>query len=677
MSSQFKSLPIALLIFGSLPAFSSTTTELNKLVVTSSRLDSVELLPANITILDSVDIANSPANTLPELLAQQVGINTNSFSSHSNTASVGIRSSGSTATQNTLILLDGRRLNDIDLSSVNFAAIPIENIERIEIVRGSGSVLYGDGATGGIINIITKNPSDSSPHAMIKTTVGSFNHKEINGSATYSTDDFGLTANINSLKDDGYRDHNNFDLDSGQINLRVPTELGEVYFKLGGYTQQQQLPGERQIDLANNINQLITDPKGTNTPRNWADENTVFATLGYSHSFNATDSFIIDTNLRQKQQNSQFFTSYNSTFTATELDTWSITPRFNFTRDIYSLPANWTVGSDIYIYDYTSNRANLQQNQNTPIHKIDVDQKNVALYAQGIVTLNSLTSMTLGWRTQRVQQTARDNFNASAPGFSYGSKAPDFKQTDYENSYEIGLKHALNDNFDIYGRLGRSLRFGTVDDLFEYNDSFQQVFSALDPQTSNDRELGLSFHNTTFESTVSYFEQEISNEIRYNPVIFQNVNLDDTKHKGIELSVATELSFIKLRANYTYLNAKFTDGTNSGKYLTLIPKDTFNVTAESKLPYEILVAVNLNYVNEAYMSNDSSNTFDQKIPSYQTVNLKLKKKINNLELALQINNLFNEKYYNYAINSTSIAGKYNAYSLPELNANISLSYAFE
>lgn len=679
MSPQFKLLPIAIITMAAIPtvASASASSELEKVVVTSSRLESTDLLAANITVLDSLDITNSPANTLPELLAQQVGINTTSTSGHSDKASVGIRTSGSTATQNTLVLLDGRRLNDIDLSSVNFAAIPIENIERIEIVRGSGSVLYGDGATGGIINIITKSPNDSQPAVLVKTTFGSYNHKQMNGSANYATDEFGITANINSLTSDGYREHNDFDLDSGQLDLRVPTKSGEIYFKLGGYKQKQQLPGNREVNLAASINQFESDPKGASTPNDWADEDTIFSTLGYSHSFNSTDSFIIDTSIRQKEQTSQFFTSFNSTYTATDLDTWSITPRFNFRRNLFSLPADWTLGSDIYHYDYTSNRSDLEQNENDPIHKLDVKQKSIALYAQGVVQLSSQTSMILGWRRQRVEQSASDIFNSSAPGAGFGSEAPDFDQTDYENSYEMGFKHAFTDNWDIYARLGRSVRFGTVDELFELNDSFQQVFSPLDPQTSNDREIGVAFHNSTFESAISYFEQDITNEIRFNAATFQNVNLDDTKHKGVELSASKAFSFVNLSANYTYLNAKFSDGVNNGKYLTLIPKDTFNITAESELPYNVLLAVNLNYVNEAFMSNDSSNSFGIKIPSYKTVNLKLKKQINNLELALQVNNLFDEKYYNYAVNSTSTAGRYNVYSLPERTAYVSLSYAFK
>ena len=157
MSFRFIALSLITLPFISTTILADSA-ELDSMVVTASRLGDISTLPASISIITADDIKRSPANTLPELLSEHVGVSTNSLFSHGSSATVGLRSFGETATQNTLILLDGRRLNDIDLSSINYAAIAIDNIERIEITRGSGGVLYRDGATTGTINIITKNP---------------------------------------------------------------------------------------------------------------------------------------------------------------------------------------------------------------------------------------------------------------------------------------------------------------------------------------------------------------------------------------------------------------------------------------------------------------------------------------------------------------------------------------
>lgn len=643
------------------------------MVVTATRMEGLLSLPANVTVISAEDIKISPARTLPELLSQETGINTTSLFSHGSRASVGIRGFGETATQNTLILLDGRRLNDIDLSSVDFSAIPFENIKQIEIVRGSGAVLYGDGSTGGVINIITKDPREGKSYGKLSVTNGSYDHREANAFMVFSNDKFGLSANYNSLENDGYRDNNSFSQNSGQIDLRVPVSEGEIYLKLGGNQQNIELPGVRTES------EVISDRKGSSTLEDWADEYVEFATFGYSADLNARDSFVIDAGYRRKRQRSQFDYGFGfGAYSESSIRTLSLTPRLMLEREIGGYPVNWTLGADLYVHEYSSNRSDFKNNIDQPIHKIDVDQNSGALYGQGTVIFTENTSMMIGWRSQKVHQEANDQFDASASGAASGSEAADFDETYREDSFELGVKHLISDNWAVYGRIGRSARFGTVDELFEFNGSFQQVFSELKPQVAKDIELGVSFQNGWVNSSLSIFRQKITDEIHFNPMTFQNVNLDDTHHQGLEISAEVEVDpSLTLKAGYTYLNAEFTAGINDGNEIPLIPEHTYNVSALVDLPCNIIGSVSWNYVSASLFANDLTNTFDKKIPAYQTVDLKLSKEISNLELTLQVNNIFDEKYYNFGINSTTTPGRFNAYPLPERNAYISAAYRFE
>ena len=114
--------------------------------------------------------------------------------------------SASTASSNTLFLLNGRRLNDIDLLGIDLSTIPRDSIEHIEITRGnSGAVLYGGGAVGGVINIITKTGVGLPPTARVEGGFGSFNQREINGSAAVSHGPFAVSVFANGVDSDGYR----------------------------------------------------------------------------------------------------------------------------------------------------------------------------------------------------------------------------------------------------------------------------------------------------------------------------------------------------------------------------------------------------------------------------------------------------------------------------------------
>jgi iron complex outermembrane receptor protein len=687
MSFRFIALPLITLPFITSQAIAASNYELDSMVVTASRLGNISSLPASISIITAEDIKRSPANTLPELLSEHVGVSTNSLFSHGSSATVGLRSFGETATQNTLILLDGRRLNDIDLSSVNYAAIAIDNIERIEITRGSGGVLYGDGATTGTINIITKDPRDSDNYALVSQTLGSFDHRETNAFFSYANDSFAITGNINSLKDDGYRDNNQFRQDTGQFDLRIPlANAAELYIKAGAYEQDSELPGERVFNPSANIDELSSNRTGTTNPNDWADEYTEFATVGFSANLNPHDSFIVDAGYRRKRQRAMFFDydGFNGdAYAETALQTLSLTPRLTLNRALGQHAINWIIGADLYLYQYDSNRSNFKQNIDQPAHTLAADQKSFALYSQATIALSNNTDLTAGIRGQRTRIKARDNFDATAPGSASGSEAADFNESDRKTSFELGLKHAFTSELSAYSRFGRSTRFGTIDELFEsvydpISFTSQQVFSQLKPQVSDDIELGLNYQDRGFEASIAIFHQSIENEIHFDANTFLNVNLDDTQHDGIELAIAFDInSDLSIKANYTYLKAEFTDGDNKANDIPLIPTNTANIVALASLPANIDGSISFNYVDTTLLANDLNNSFAKKIPAYKTVDLKLSKQIGNVGLALQVNNLFNEQYFNYAVGSTFTAGKFNAYPLPERTAYLTASYKFD
>ena len=136
---------------------------------------------ASNSVITAEDIARAPAQTLPDVLAQRAGIQLQHLFSGTNGSrdTVDLRGFGAFAPSNVLILVNGRRFQDFDFQGFDFSSIPLNSIERIEITRGnSGAVLYGDGAVGGVVNIVTKGRGSEGLSGRVAGLSGSFGYHE-------------------------------------------------------------------------------------------------------------------------------------------------------------------------------------------------------------------------------------------------------------------------------------------------------------------------------------------------------------------------------------------------------------------------------------------------------------------------------------------------------------------
>src|SRR5882672_10229853 len=170
---------------------SLTIAQDDVVVITATRFaDSRRDLPIGVTVITADDIRKSASSNLGDILAQFGLLQIRDLAGTQN-PQLDLRGFGITGDQNTLVLLDGLRLGESDFESAQLSAIPLESIERIEIVRGSGAVLYGAGATGGTINIITRRgqPGESRAHALARA--GGFGTEEMRGGFSRQGEAFG------------------------------------------------------------------------------------------------------------------------------------------------------------------------------------------------------------------------------------------------------------------------------------------------------------------------------------------------------------------------------------------------------------------------------------------------------------------------------------------------------
>lgn len=643
--------------------------------VNASRIAS-GIVGASTSVITAEDIARSPAQTVQEVIAQIPGVQLSSLSGGTNGAqtNIDLRGFGAFATANTLVLINGRRINDVDLAGVDLSTIPRDAIERIEVTRGnSGAVLYGDNAVGGVVNIVTRTGVGGPPVSMrVEGGVGSFNQRQGSVSSAVNQGPWSTSFYGNMVKSDGYRVNNALDQRNGVGEIRYTTPDLTAFFNLSGDHQHLGLPGGRTVDPAAGINQLLTDRRGTDAPFNYADKQGVNATAGFTRTLWNGVELIVDGGVRNKTQQAAFFGNDPSLpfgYVDTALRTWSITPRLNIKNQMFGLSSTILTGIDYYDATYHSSRPEFRGAP--PVHVYDLGQQTLAAYWQQTVAVTPATDVSYGARVQRTSVQARDALDPTAPGYFGDAQAHPLSSNETQHALHVGIEHRFNDVFAVFARAASAFRTPNVDERVSSGPSFDSNFIpipgnfTLKTQTSNDVEGGVRVKVGRLGLQSSVYSMNLTNEIHFDPVNFFNYNLDPTRRYGSETSATWRASeTVLFHGGAAYTRAVFREGPFAGNDVPLVSRVTANagVTWNVWQKYAVIDAT-VRYWSSRRMDNDQPNA-QTLIPANATVDLKLSGEYDRFFWSVSVNNLFDVLYYDYAIASSFTPGAYSAYPLP-------------
>ena len=647
-------------------------------VVTATRFPETRLeQPVGVTVITRQQIADSTAASLPELLSRYAGINTRN-NSGSPDVSVDLRGFGASGDQNTLVLLDGQRMNDIELVPVRWSAIPLDAIERVEIQRGGGAVLYGGGASGGTINIITRSPIAGARSAAAAASTGSYDTNELRGSVNLAGANTGFSLSANQHDSNNYRANNRLEQGSVLGDLRWTGDRAGLVFKFGLDNQSLRLPGARTAA------QLGSDPRGSATPNDYSARDGQQATLSARYAFDAAE-FAVDLSYRDTRR-SAFFDDYSgfgfSTFTDTHAKVWALTPRLKLPYRMFGRDNVLVFGMDTDNWDYRGLRAARFELLGAPQVDLAATQKDRAYYAQNHTALGTATELTLGARLQQVEISAADRANPASYASATQKRSP--------RAWEIALRHSFSPVLALYGKLGASYRVATVDEIYNQfgGPVFDSVVTPLEPQTSRDREIGIEYKPAAGRLRASLYRMDLRNEIHFNALTFTNMNLAPTRREGFELEGGRKLSErIDLFASYTHARAVFREGVYAdaltganvdlaGKNVPLVPRNSARLGLNWRPAEKTQVSAVLAYVGKQYFDNDQANTFPGQMASFVTADAKLSRVLGPWTLSAAANNLTDRKYYTYAIRNAA-GTSFNAYPMAGRNFLLSAAYRWK
>ncbi|MCK4727593.1 MAG: TonB-dependent receptor, partial [Desulfobacterales bacterium] len=201
-------------------------TTMEEVVVTATKTEEKRKdVPNSLVVMDEMDIEESSAKSLGELLANELGIDWRTQGNYGGAAeAIHIRGMSGNATQ---IFVNGVSINSPSLGLADVGRIPLNNIERIEVVKGSGSLLYGSGAMGGTVNIITKRPKRDRMDLKVSGGYGTEDTYQVSAEqGMFVLGDFGYYLTANRRETDGFRD--NSDLEHQDVSLKLVFEKGNA-----------------------------------------------------------------------------------------------------------------------------------------------------------------------------------------------------------------------------------------------------------------------------------------------------------------------------------------------------------------------------------------------------------------------------------------------------------------
>jgi iron complex outermembrane recepter protein len=570
-------------------------------------------------------------------------------------------------------MVDGRRLNEIDIAGTDWAQIPLENVEKIEILRGSGSVLYGDNATAGAINILTKR-GKKGHYFRGGSDFGSYRYQNYFATIRGAEDFASYNFLVKHEKTDGYRlngDYDGYDF-TGAMTI-FPAEYLEIDFS-GGYHKDW-------YGLSAGLQRVEIDRigyRGSTTPNDRCKTETTFLKISPGIKFNFGDmehGLSADIWGKKKRINMinwddaggwvPWYPSWDTSQIDSIAGSVKYTNRYGWDEN----ENNMVMGIDIFSAD---NRLLTVTPQWGTYNQLKISKKTLGIYFNDKINLQDKFILSGGFR----QEWAVYGFDQNRGAGSVTEAGLLESKSPRVEAFDVGCEYKYLENGGIYGRFSRSYRLPATDEFYS---RWTGLNSNLKHQKADTWEVGIKDRNCKyFQPVVNFFWMKTDDEIFYDPTVGafgDNSNYDGIRRFGIETGVKSNvLDWMDLYCNYTYLDAKFEKGVFSGNYVPMVPEH--KISWGLNIVPEKFIEINFNseFVSEQFSINDQYNRMP-KLKSYFVCGGKVSLKHNGWKIFLGINNMFDARYSEIA--ASDVGGTVtDVHPSPERNYLFGLSAEF-
>jgi len=574
--------------------------ELEKIVITATRTPHLlKDVPVSTTVITEKEIEQTGASTVAEALENVAGIRVTAYGGPGSLTTVHIRGS---ATDQVLVLMDGRELNPATSGTVDLGLLPVQNIERIEVVRGPFSSLYGANALSGVINIITK-PAPEKRQTQMGASYGTYETSEYSlthGGKLGKTGYF-LTAKLGDSAGD--RENSSCNETHATAKLTYEVDDSSGFSLLAGYSHRDSgVPGS------------TTYP----TPSAQEEDKKNFLDLSYHKDLKGGSRFLAKT----------FIEEYEICYKDPEI--WG-GPTKDTTEDLAS-------GMQI--------QYSLPWGKHLSTVGLELKQDRVK-----VTTIDGISRIGGTRKVDTVSLYLQDEMNLSLrlvliPGLRYDNPSAYASQT----SPRVSLLYLLGENTHLRASYGQSFRSPTVNDLYWYEDWGwgMGLFGNenLKPEKSRGYELGLEHEfNLPLLARVSWFDRktdQLINWVEISPWYWQATNVDKAHNQGIESELRLQLTpRLSLGLNYLYQQGKDEGEEYKENYLVYTPEYKMGLSLGYETDFGLGIYIEAEKISEQYTNRENT----QKLKGYNLVGVKLSQRLTKkVEVFATGENLLDESY---------------------------------
>ena len=611
---------------------------LNPTELSSNYFNEVDTFaPFSSEVYTQDDIKNSNATNIYDFLSQNTSLSLAPSSGNRFSKKISARGYGLTiGSHNLVVTLNGRRLNNIDTSGPEIAGVNINDIERVEITKGSGSVIYGDSAMAGAIHFYTKKNIQTK----ISTTSGNYGVSQTSASVGINDEKIDLNISLDNSKHDGFHKAATGGVkDKGK---QTKSSIGGTYTTDGGTEISLDLyRTNSDIRYPNYLSdaQFEADPTGSGSGSRYTYRDAESSTTNFKVKRNWGENFEFTTNRSAIDKESRNFYSYSGA----TVDNY----KYDYKSNDYLLTytnGDIKIDSGVNIFD------GKRTVESTSVSSRNTTSKeNLGVFSQ-LQYFRNDSVFTIGARSEKVD-------------YNYSPESGTALSGEYDlNAFDIGINTSLSPNTTIFTNYNHAFQAPLIDRFFISATwpATGQVFNGfVRPSKSRTFNIGLNHLTDNSKTKLTLYRSNIKDEMflcKSNAasdcgLYGDNLNLDKSHKQGLELQNKYVFSpKWSTGLNYAYTIAKIDSddkgaGALNGKTNPMTSKHNISASVIYSLSNKTNMTLTQKYRSEAFAEEDYANIFTKKQPEYNSTNFNFSYNPNDdLSFSFDVENLFENSY---------------------------------